>query len=141
MSQIHVEVVGMKAFKGVIDGKSMDSGVFYSMVRLDERFNKPGENFKSGNAIEEWKLGSSEIVFRVAHLKPSKDNPVMMRLEVERVSNGRETKEIVMDAMPLEQAHSASTDKPGAADTAKPSAAPEPVFRQPPKAVAGALPR
>jgi hypothetical protein len=103
MAQMLVEVVGMKAFKGVIDGKSMDSGVFYSMVRLDERFNKPGENFKSGNAIEEWKLGSSELVFRIAHLKPSKDNPVLMRLEVERVSNGKETKELVMDALPVER--------------------------------------
>jgi hypothetical protein len=98
-----VEVVGMKAFKGTIDGKAMDSGVLYSMVRLDERFNKPGENFKTGHALEEWKLGSSEIVFRVAHLKPSKTNPILMRLEVERVSNGKETKELVMDAVPVDQ--------------------------------------
>jgi hypothetical protein len=98
-----VEVVGMKAFKGTIDGKAMDSGVLYSMVRLDERFNKTVENFKTGHALEEWKLGSSEIVFRVAHLKPSKTNPILMRLEVERVSNGKETKELVMDAVPVDQ--------------------------------------
>jgi len=102
MSQMIVEVIGMKAFKGVIDGKAMDSGVFYSAVKLDERFNKPGENFKSGDAVEEWKLGSSELVFRIAHLKPSKTKPVLMRLEIERVSNGKETKEIVMDALPVE---------------------------------------
>lgn len=122
MSQIHVEVVGMKAFKGVIDGKSMDSGVFYSMVRLDERFNKPGENFKSGNSIEEWKLGSSELVFRVAHLKPSKTNPVMMCLEIERVSNGKETKEIVMDATLVEPSVRPVPPRPAAPVSALPTA-------------------
>lgn len=130
MSQIHVEVVGMKAFKGVIDGKSMDSGVFYSMVRLDERFNKPGENYKSGNAIEEWKLGSSELVFRVAHLKPSKDNPVMMLLEVERVSNGKETKEIVMDAFPVSQTYSAAPAHQATSTPPMPSAPAEQPLRQ-----------
>ena len=100
--QVTVEVIGMKAFKGIIDGKSMDSGVLYSNVKLDERFNKVGENFKTGDALEEWKLGNSELVFRIAHLKPSKSNPILMKLEVERVSNGRETKEVVIDAVPVE---------------------------------------
>jgi hypothetical protein len=112
----------MKAFKGTIDGKAMDSGVLYSMVRLDERFNKPGENFKTGHALEEWKLGSSEIVFRVAHLKPSKTNPVMMRLEVERVSNGKETKELVMDAVPVEPSARAVPSRPAAPVSAPPAA-------------------
>lgn len=98
-----VDVIGMKAFKGVIDGKAMDSGTLYSNVKLDSRFNKTGENFKTGDAVEEWKLGSSELVFRIAHLNPSKSNPIRMRLEVERVSNGRETKEVVTDAVPVEQ--------------------------------------
>lgn len=101
--QVLVEVIGMKAFKGIIDGKSMDSGTLYSNVKLDERFNKVGENFKTGDALEEWKLGSSELVFRIAHLKPSKSNPIAMKLEIERVSNGRETKEIVVDAVPVDQ--------------------------------------
>lgn len=106
--QILVEVIGMKAFKGIVDGKPIDSGTLYSNVKLDERFNKTGENFKTGYALEEWKLGSSELVFRIAHLKPSKSNPVTMKLEVERVSNGRETKEVVTDAVPVEPARQAS---------------------------------
>ena len=100
--QMLVEVIGMKAFKDTLDGKPIDSGTLYACVKLDERFNKAGTNFKTGDAVEEWKLGSSELVFRIAHLKPSKTKPVLMRLEVERVSNGRETKEIVTDAVPVE---------------------------------------
>lgn len=103
MSQMIVEVVGMKCFKDTLDGKPIDSATLFSCVKLDERFNKPGINFKTGHAIEEWKLGSAEIVFRIAHLKPSFTNPVLMRLELERVSNGKETKEIVLDAVPVEQ--------------------------------------
>lgn len=103
--EITVEVIGMKAFKGVIDGKTMNGGAFYSAVRLDERYNKTdsqGLNFKAGHAIEEWKVGDADLITRVAHLKPSIKNPVVMRLDVERVSNGKETTEIVMDARPME---------------------------------------
>lgn len=100
--QMLVEVIGMKAFKDTLDGKAIDSATLFTIVKLDERFNKPGVNFKTGDALEEWKLGSSELVFRIQHLKPSMHNPVAMRLEVERVSNGRETKEIVTDAVPVE---------------------------------------
>lgn len=100
--QMLVEVIGMKAFKDTLDGKPIDSATLFTIVKLDERYNKPGINFKTGDALEEWKLGSAELVFRIAHLKPSMHNPVAMRLEIERVSNGRETKEIVTDAVPVE---------------------------------------
>ena len=100
--QMLVEVIGMKAFKDTLDGKAIDSATLYTVVKLDDRYNKPGTNFKVGDALEEWKLGNAELVFRIAHLKPSMHNPVAMRLEVERVSNGRETKEIVTDATPVE---------------------------------------
>lgn len=103
MAQMVIEMIGMKAFKDVLDGKPVDSGTLYSNVKLDHRYNKPGINFKAGDAVEEWKLGSADIVFRIAHLNPSKSNPILMRLEIERLSNGKETKEIVMDAVPVEQ--------------------------------------
>lgn len=114
--QMVVEVIGMKAFKDTLDGKAIDSATLFTIVKLDERFNKPGINFKVGDALEEWKLGSSELVFRIQHLKPSMQHPIAMRLEVERVSNGRETKEIVTDAVPLEpppaRASAPATAKP-----------------------------
>lgn len=105
--EITVEIIGMKAFKGVIDGKAINSGVVYSAVRLDERHNRTEENglnFKCGHAMEEWKVGDAEIIARVSHLKPSYKTPVVMRLEVERVSNGKETTELVMDIRPVEMA-------------------------------------
>lgn len=103
--QVVVEIIGMKAFKGNIDGKAINSGCFYASVRLDERHNRndaEGMNMKTGHAVEEWKVGDAELIARVAHLKPTIKNPVVMSLEVERVSNGKETTELVMDARPYD---------------------------------------
>lgn len=99
-----VEVIGVKAFKGVIDGKQIDSGTLYSIVRLDDRYNRKddsGTNWKSGFAMEEWKLPNSEVAMRMMQFKPSIKNPVSVRLEIERVSNGREATEIIVDAYPV----------------------------------------
>lgn len=104
--ELKVELVGMKAFKGKLDGKEINSGALYTKVKLDERHNRKdqdGTNWKFGHSVEEWKVPDAEIVMRLAHLKPSIDRPVMVRLEVERVSNGRETKEVVIDCRPLEE--------------------------------------
>lgn len=102
--ELKVELVGMKAFKGTLEGKPINSGTLYTMVKLDARYNKKdaeSTNWKFGDSIEEWKVPDAEIVMRLAHLKPSVKNPVTVRLEVERVSNGRETKEVVLDCRPL----------------------------------------
>lgn len=102
--ELTLEIIGLKAFKGSIDGKAINSGALYASVRLDERHNRDddkGFNFKTGHAIEEWKVGDVELIKRVAHLKPSAKNPVVMRLEVERVSNGKETTEVVIDVNPM----------------------------------------
>jgi hypothetical protein len=103
--ELKVELVGMKCFKGTLDGKPINSGALYTKVKLDERNNRKDAdttNWKFGHSVEEWKVPDAEIVMRLAHLKPSIDRPVMVRLEVERVSNGRETKEVVIDVRPLE---------------------------------------
>ena len=95
---ITIEVVGMKAFKGIVNGEAIDSGTLYGRVKLVQRYNKPGENFKGGHAVEEWKVPGAEYVFRMQHIP----FPFMASLEVERVSNGKETKEMVTDVVPLE---------------------------------------
>lgn len=100
-----IEVVGMKAFRGTVNGETIDSGTLYGRVKLDQRYNKPGENFKGGHAVEEWKMPGSEFVFRMQHLS----FPFMCSLEVERVSNGKETKEMVTDVQPLELVKSEPT--------------------------------
>lgn len=95
---VTIEVVGMKAFKGSVNGEAIDSGTLFGRVKLDQRYNKPGENFKAGWAVEEWKMPGAEFVMRMQHIPL----PFMASLEVERVSNGKETKEMVTDVMPLD---------------------------------------
>lgn len=99
--KLNVEVVGMKAFKGSIDNKEIDSATLYARVKMDSRTNRAdgtGVNWKVGEAVEEWKLPSSEYVLRMKHLTC----PFVAELEVERLSNGRETKDVVMDVRPME---------------------------------------
>lgn len=103
--ELTVEVIGMKAFKGSVDGKAIDSGVLYAVVKLDERRNRKdqdGTNWKFGHAIEEWKLPNAEAVMRMSHLQPSMKRPILVKLEIERVSNGSESREIVTDCRPVE---------------------------------------
>lgn len=102
--ELVIEVVGIKAFKGVIDGKAIDSASLFGIVRLDSRFNKrdaSGVNWKVGFALEEWKLPNSDVGMRMMHLNPSIKNPIAVKLEIERVSNGKESTEIIIDAVPL----------------------------------------
>jgi len=106
-----VEVVGMKAFRGTIDGKAIDSATLYVRVKLDARHNEPGKNFKGGEAIETWSMPDAESVFRMQHLP----YPFLAKLETERVSNGTDSKEIVMGAVPIERGaavHSAAVVRP-----------------------------
>lgn len=97
---VTIEVIGMKAFKGSVNGEAIDSGTLFARIKLDTRYNKPGENFKAGHGAEEWKMPNAETVFRMQHLPL----PFMASLEVERVSNGKETKEMVIDCVPIEVA-------------------------------------
>lgn len=112
-----VEVVGMKAFKGFVNGEGINSGTLYSRVKLDERYNKPGENFKGGHATEEWKMPDADTVFRMQHIP----RPFMCELEIERVSNGKESREVVIGARPVETLAQAPA-RPAAADAAAPAA-------------------
>jgi hypothetical protein len=96
--ELTVEVVGMKAFKGNIDGKEIDSGTLYSRVKLATKNNEQGKNFKGGECVEEWKMPNAQSVFAMQHLP----YPFVVKLEVERVSNGTESKEVVMSVRPVE---------------------------------------
>ena len=102
--EITVEVIGMKAFKGNIDGKDIDSGTLYTRVKLATKNNELGKNFKGGETVEEWKMPDAQSVFSMQHLS----YPFVARLELERVSNGSESKEVVMGARPVEGASQAA---------------------------------
>jgi hypothetical protein len=106
--ELTVEVIGMKAFKGNVQGDAIDSGKLFARTKLNERNNREGELFAKGEAIEEWRLPNSEAVFRMKHLPL----PFMCKLDIERVSNGKETKEIVIEARPVERALD-QTHQPG----------------------------
>ena len=114
MEQV-IEVVGFKAFKGFVQGEGINSGTLYSRVKMDARYNKPGENIKGGIATEEWKMPDADTVFRMQHIPL----PFMVELDVERVSNGKESKEVVLGARPVEHAQ----PKPAAAPIPAPSKA------------------
>lgn len=113
-----VEVVGMKAFKGFVNGEGINSGTVYARVKLDDRYNKPGENFKGGYAVEDWKMPDADAVFRMQHIPL----PFVAELEVERVSNGKESREVVIGVRPVETLAQAPA-RPAAADAVAPAAA------------------
>lgn len=99
-----VEVIGMKAFKGNIDGKDIDSGTLYTRVKLGSKNNEAGKNFKGGETVEDWRMPDSKDVFAMQHLS----FPFVALLELERLSNGSESKEVVMGARPVEVASQAA---------------------------------
>lgn len=105
-----IKVVGMKAFKGFVNKEGINSGALFSEVKMDDRHNKQGENFKAGIAMEEWKMPDADAVFRMQHIPV----PFMCELEIERVSNGRESKEVVISARPIEHAQTKPTGSPAA---------------------------
>lgn len=98
-----VEVIGVNAFKGRIDNNRIDSGKLFSIAKLDNRRNSSDAesvNWKIGHAVEMWKLPNSEMAMRVAILNPSIQKPVLVKIMVERYSNGRETQEVIVDVIP-----------------------------------------
>lgn len=98
-----VEVIGVNAFKGRIDNNRIDSGKLFSIAKLDTRRNSSDAesvNWKIGHAVEMWKLPNSEMAMRVAILNPSVQKPVLVKIVVERLSNGRETQEVIQDVIP-----------------------------------------
>jgi hypothetical protein len=86
-----VRVTGAKFFEGNIDGKSINSGKLYTECKLDD-----SRGNAKGFFCEEWKV-TSELVKRILHLPM----PFDAMLETERVGNGRESREVVIDLRPV----------------------------------------
>lgn len=93
-----VKVIGMKRFSGSVDGKLINSGKIFCEVRLDNSRNS-ADQYANGFACEELRV-SPEIIKRIEH------NPVpfVADVDTERVSNGKEAREMVLDVRPLELA-------------------------------------
>lgn len=93
---MRVKVIGLKRFEGVVDGKTIASGKLYTEVKLDSSRNSDKQSAK-GHAAEELRV-TPEIVARIEHLPL----PFMAEVETERVSNGKESRELVLDVRPVD---------------------------------------
>ena len=90
------KVVGIKRFTGTVDGKAIDSGKLFIEVKLDDSRNSK-DQFSKGFFTEELRLSSSELVKRLQEVPL----PFMAEVDTERVGNGRESREVVLDVRPI----------------------------------------
>lgn len=84
------KVLGMKRWRGTLDGKSIDSAKLFVDVRLDDTRNS-AESFAKGVATEEIRLPGGR------YLEPLEGYPLPFYVDVstERVSNGKTSREVV----------------------------------------------
>jgi hypothetical protein len=95
---MRVTVIGLKRFVGVVDGKSISSGKIFCQVKLDESRNTDTQASR-GFAAEELRV-DPEIIKRIEH----NPLPFVADLDTERVSNGKESREVVLDVRPVKLA-------------------------------------
>ena len=93
-----MEITGYKRFKGTIDGKALDSAKVFVRVKIDDSRNSEDQR-SAGYCTEELKVDPS-ILKRIEH----NPMPMICEVETERVSNGREAKDVVVDLRPIEAA-------------------------------------
>lgn len=93
---MRVKVVGLKRFTGSVDGSHIDSGKLFVEVKLDGSRNNKDQH-AAGFAVEELRLPSSELVKRLEHLPL----PFLAEVETERVSNGKQAREVVIEVKPM----------------------------------------
>lgn len=91
-----VQLTGVKRFKGDIEGKSYDSTTLFCLLGLD---SSSGDMF--GKATAQYKFGTSDRFDEVKHLL--RNGPVAVVLEQEQVTNGKETKTIVIGIKPAQE--------------------------------------
>ena len=97
-----VEVIGATAFKGTIDGRKYDSGKLFFITRLDIRQNsQEGEslNWKTGHTVDFYKLPNSDMAMSVVRMNPTIQKPVIVKILIERFSNGRESQDVIVDVV------------------------------------------
>lgn len=84
-------IVGMKKFKGDIDGKFFDSTTVYIETRLDDR-----NGMRRGHCTNEFNAGKSETFDRLATL----ELPAEFEVEWDTVTNGRRSQQIIVGMRP-----------------------------------------
>lgn len=85
-------VMGMKKYKGDIDGKSIDSCTIYVETRLDDR-----SGLRRGRATADYNAGTSDVYDRLSKI----DLPAEFEITWDTVTNGKESKQLVIDVKPM----------------------------------------
>lgn len=91
------KIVGIKRFAGRVDGNNIDSGKLFVECKLDDTRNS-SDQLAKGVFTEELRLPSSELVKRIEHLPL----PFIADIDTERVGNGKQSREVVLDVRPVE---------------------------------------
>lgn len=89
-----VKVMGLKFFKGDIDGKSIDSGKVFIEEALDFTTGRA-----KGYASQEYSLANADAVKGLMH----NEFPIVCEVEFLRVTNGDVSKNIVQSIKPVER--------------------------------------
>lgn len=84
-------ITGMKKFKGEIEGKAFDSTTVFVDVRMDERNGN-----RRGRCSADFNAGTSDVFDRLKNIQL----PAEFEVEWDTVSNGNETKQVVIDVRP-----------------------------------------
>ena len=92
-----VKVTGFKYFIGEVDGKKIVSGKLYAECKLDGSRNDSERQWAAGTFTEEFKV-PVESIKRIMHIPC----PFTAELDIERVGNGKESRDQVTDIKPLE---------------------------------------
>ena len=91
---MRVKVVGLKRWRGTLEGKAIDSAKLYVETRLDDSRNGDSgdsSQFAAGLATEELRLPNGEHVRSVE----KHALPFWAEVSTERVTNGRTAREVV----------------------------------------------
>lgn len=91
-----MEITGFKRFKGTVDGKAIDSGKVFVRVKIDDSRNSADQR-AGGFCTEELRVDPS-ILKRIEH----NPMPLICDVDTERVSNGKEAREVVIDIRPVD---------------------------------------
>jgi hypothetical protein len=95
---MRAQVVGAKRFKGTVDGKDINSGKLYVLTSLNGQRNS-ADSFAMGACTEELALKDGEFI-KVLEVDQRliRGEMVWVELELERVTNGRESRDLVVGA-------------------------------------------
>lgn len=93
-----MEITGFKRFKGVLEGKEINTAKVFVRVKIDASRNNI-DQFAGGFCTEELRLDPA-ILKRIEH----NTFPLICDVDTERVSNGKEAREVVTDIRPVEAA-------------------------------------